>query len=194
MHDDDTLFDETDDAACMRALAFLLDVGNALALECKTPGPDASLADRCKAFERVAVATRRTILLFQHLKQNVVDPEVRMTQARKAIIRKVEDTIERAADPADAPALRVELVERLDSPDFAADLAHRSPADLIRELCADFGLAGNLMHCRRTPDDIAILCAQAAAGQRPRPIPKQSWAKAGPPNQTSPPNPPTKNH
>ncbi len=182
MSDATPLPDELDDAACKRALAVLVDVGSALALECKTPGPDAGLAERAKAFERVALAVRRTVLLFQHLKATLVAPERRELQARKEIIREVEDAIEIKADPADADALRVELVERLESLDFADDLAHRSPADLIRELCSDLGLVTNFsgrpLHRRRTPDDIAILCAQAAAHtRRPPPDPASGAAR-----------------
>lgn len=198
LHDefDSVLPGELDDAACKRALAILLDVGTALALECKTPGPDASLADRSKAYERVALAVRRTILLVQHLKTDDGSPENRRVRSRKQIIRAVEDTIERKADPAEADDLRAELVERLDSPDFADDLAHRPPADLIHELCRDLGLAatiaGRHQHCRRTPDDIAILCAQAAAGPPPSPLPPagEGWVRLAPQTRISPPRAP----
>ena len=169
-------FPELDDAAIQRALAILVDVGTAIALECKTPPGthhETPLAARAIAYDRVALAVRRTILLLEHLRANPipnpVSREARRVDARKQVLRTVEDTIERKATPAKAADLRVELLERLDSLDFADDLARLSPAEIIQNLCRDLGLAnlpGARTYARRTPDDIAILCAQAAAAPR----------------------------
>ena len=165
-------FPELDPAACQRALAILVDVGTALALECKIPTPDASLPARTLAYDRVALAVRRAILLCEHIAAapareiEAATQDAKRNQVRRQIIRTVEDTIQRQAPRADAPALRLELLDRIDTPEFAEDLATRPPEQLIAELCRDLAL-GNLIgrrpDLRRTPDDIALLCAQAAA-------------------------------
>ena len=158
-----------DDAACQRALAILVDVGTSIAQELKTPSKDITPAARATAYKQVAEAVRRTVLLSQHIAQSPTkprDPEAKRAADRKHVIRAVEETIDAKAKPADAGALRVELLERVDSLDFDADLAHRPRNELIAELCRDLGLAnipGLLRYPRRTPEDIAILCAQAAA-------------------------------
>ena len=168
---------ELDAAACQRALAILVDVGAALALECKAPTPEAPLTARALAYDRVALAVRRAILLSQHIATDgparqartaaeAAARDARRDAARRAIIRAVEDTIQREAPRADAPALRLELLDRIDTPEFAEDLATRPREQLIAELCRDMALAdmpGRPPALRRTPDDIAILCAQAAA-------------------------------
>lgn len=170
MPDAEPPFPELDDAAYQRALSVLLDVGTALAQELKSPAADVTVVQRATAFPNVATAIRRTIILSRHIagapRSEAADPATRRTDARKHIIRKVEDTIGERADPADAGALRVELLERLDSPEFDAELATHEPEYLIQELCRDLGLANRpflASYTRRTPDDIAILCAQAAA-------------------------------
>ena len=158
-----------DDAACQRALAILVDVGTALAQELKIPSKDITLAARTAAFARVSEAVRRNITLSRHITASPVEAVSAVTKrtlARKQVIRAVDESIETNADPAEAPVLRIELLERLDAPEFDADLTHRPRGELILELCRDLGLANvpGLRHFpRRTPDDIAILCAQAAA-------------------------------
>ncbi|MGI4801858.1 MAG: hypothetical protein ACRYF2_21460 [Janthinobacterium lividum] len=163
---------ELDDAAYQRALSVLLEVGTALAQELKSPTADVTVVQRATAFPNVATAIRRTIILSRHIAADpnsaaaAADPATKRTHARKHIIREVEDTIGEHADPADAAALRVELLERLDSPEFDAELSTHEPGHLIQELCRDLGLANRpflASYTRRTPDDIAILCAQAAA-------------------------------
>lgn len=169
---------DLDDAACQRALAVLLDVGTALALELKSPADDLTVVQRATAFPNVATAVRRTVILVRHIAatpraaaphaaaSHAATPAASRTGARKHIIREVEDSIVQNADPADAGSLRLELLERLDAPEFETELAQRTPADLIAELCRDLGLANHPYappYARRTPDDIAILDAQAAA-------------------------------
>ena len=173
MADTNPLSSDLDDAAYQRALAILLDVGTSIAQELKAASPDLSVADRAKAFEGVALAVRRTIILSRHVAEAPatarVEPpnaDTRRAMQRKQVIRTVEETIDRKADPADAGALRRELLERVDTLDFDTDLAHRSPADLIKNLCRDLGAAdipGLYTFPRRTPDDVALLNAQAAA-------------------------------
>lgn len=161
--------EELDDAAYQRALALILDVGSSLVSELKTPSKEVTVIDRANAFERVALANRRTIILSRDIAQFPTEPasrETKRTHARQQVIRTVEESIGNKAEPADAPALRLELLERVDAPEFDTDLAHRSPGELIQEICRDLGLAdipAVLRYPRRTPEDIAILRAQAAA-------------------------------
>ena len=180
----------------------LIDVGTTLVLECKIPTPEANLATRALAYARAAEAVRRTILLAQHIAQSTTRAtqsanaaaQSKRATARKQILRAVEDTIQRAARPANAQALRLELLERIDSPDFADDLANRPPEQLIAELCRDMALAdlpGRRPALRRTPDDIAILCAQAAAPPGAGLI---QWVAVHPqPAPSDPAPPPTRN-
>ena len=163
---------DLDDAACQRALAILLDVGTSIAQELKAASPTLSIADRATAFDRVALAVRRTVILSRHIAEAAasaraapVHADTRRAMQRKQVIRTVEETIGRKADPAEAGTLRRELLERVDTLDFETDLEHRQPAELIRDLCRDLGLADipGQPTLRRTPDDIARLCAQAAA-------------------------------
>ncbi len=156
-----------DDDAYQRALATILDVGTAILLELKVPDPAVPVTARAAAFDRVAEAVRRTIILSKHITQTAAAAHTKHAAARKQIIRAVQDNIQRAAPPADAEALRLELLERVDAPEFIDDVDNRPPGDLIAELCRDLGLAtalpGLRPALRRTPDDIAVLCAQAAA-------------------------------
>ena len=169
MPDACTELPDLDDTAYQSALAIVLDVGTSLVQELKAPSPDQTPVQRAHAFPNLATAIRRTIILSRDIAktpQSKTAPERHRATARKDIIRSVEDTIDQKADPADTGALRIELLERVDQPEFDADLAHRSRADLIQELCRDLGLANRpfiASFARRTPDDIAILCAQAAA-------------------------------
>ena len=93
--------------------------------------------------------------------------------ARRRIIRGVEDMIQQEFDGTEADSLRSELVERLDSPDLDDDIEHRPIADIIKDICHDFGLdtwLGNHPWQRRTPEDIKILCERAArTGSDPPP-------------------------
>ena len=128
-------------------------VGTALVADLDAPADADTLIARANAFPNVALAVRRTILLSRHIRDNPsaaisADAEranaeradAERTDARREIIRTVEDNIERKADPAEAPDLRVELLERLDSPEFELDLRRRTRQDLIQELCRDLGL------------------------------------------------------
>jgi len=158
---------EHDDAAHQHALSVLLDIGTTLALVLKTD--ESPILARADAFERIARAVRRTIVLSRHIADAIparAAAETKRVLARKQVIRVVADTIERNARRADLEALRCELLERVDAPEFADDLAHRDPEHVIAELCRDLGVASlsnGRPPLRRTPDDIAILCAQAAA-------------------------------
>ena len=112
------------------------------------------------------------------------------TAARKRILRVVEDTIGRTAnDGPDTPdALRAELRDRLDAPDLEDDIATRPVADIIQEICRDLGLAahpGTQPFQRRTPADVARLCARAAAPKAAGPHGPASGAAQPPTPQPS---------
>jgi len=138
-----------------------------------------TLATLAAAFDQVARAVRRCILLAQHLanpKQPASTPTQHRTAARKQIIRAVEDLIQRPSDdtghdPDAANALRAELHDRLDAPDLDDDIATRPVAEVIKEITRDLGLdamPGTRPFQRRTPADIARLNARAAAPTSPR--------------------------
>ncbi len=138
------------------------------------PAPEA-LITLTLAFDRIAHAVRRSILLARSLSapiQPARDPSQHRAAARRRIIREVEDAIQRttpaASNGPDAPeTLQAELRDRLDAPDLDDDLTTRPPADIISEICRDLGLSappgGAHPWKRRTPQDIADLCAAAAA-------------------------------
>lgn len=195
--------DAQEDAQHRRVLALLVDLGAALAQEiAQSPEP---AAPRAEAFERVSRATRRAILVARHVAQQIAQraaaspaptptltPAQRRTAARARLIREVQDTIQTKARPADADALRAELIDRLDSPELDADLLARPVADLIADFLRDLGLAhppGARPIGRRTPADIAHLNLLAALppGQAklhappPKPRPKPAPPPAPPP-------------
>ncbi len=127
------------------------------------------------AFDRISRAVRRSIALARSLNEPVQparDPAQHRATARKRLIREVEDTIQRTENEGDhAETLNAELRDRLDAPDLDDDLTNRPVAEVITEICRDLGLdAFPDTHPwkRRTPADIAQLCARAAASSRPR--------------------------
>lgn len=211
--------DITEDAQHRRILALLVDLGAALAKEIvqAAPNPDqdsnveapTTVAARAEAFERVTRATRRTILVARHVAQQIAQraaelqraPSVaqRRTTARARLIREVEDSIQTKARPAEADALRAELIDRLDAPELESDLINRPTADLIADFLRDLGLAhppGGRPPShpigRRTPSDIARLNliaalppGQAAVLAATLPLPKPT----PPPPRPAPPRP-----
>ena len=128
-----------------------------------------------KAFERIATAVRRTILLSEHLAKPapIKSQSARRTQIRKTIIRRVEFVINKEVEPPDAASLRVELIDRLDTPDADQDIDFRPGADIVQEILDDMGI-GRLPfqseRPRRTPEDIEVLNAKAAR-RPPNPTP-----------------------
>jgi len=141
------------------------------------PAPGA-LVSIAAAFDQVARAVRRSIALARTLNEPAkpaLDPARRRAAARKRILREVEDVIGRKAhdssyaDCDNAEVLAAELHERLDAPDLDDDLSHRPVAEIITEIRRDLGLdalPGARPWKRRTPEDIAQLCARAAAPSR----------------------------
>jgi len=141
------------------------------------PTPD-TLINLAAAFDRISRAVRRCILLMQTLdrpKQPAPDPARERTAARKQIIREVEDRIGRTEGhdtESTAADLHAELRDRLDAPDLNDDLATSPVAEIITEICRDLGIASPPGHTpwrRRTPADLTLLRARAAAPTPARP-------------------------
>ena len=151
------------------------------------------------AFDRIARAVRRSILLARSLADPIPpapDPARSRAAARRRIIREVEDAIQGtgASNGRDNPGtLHAELRDRLDAPDLNDDIGTRPTADIISEICRDLGLSappgGAHPWKRRTPEDIAQLCAAAAAPSgtpQPTPGPQPDKPAARPRTQPGP--------
>jgi hypothetical protein len=130
------------------------------------------------AFERISRAVRRSILLSRKLAEPIAPAAEHATQhrtaARRRIIRQVEDTIQCFGDAAEAPSLHADLRDRLDGPELDDDIDNRPVADIIADICRDFGLAalpGTHPWQRRTAENVATLCARAAAPRAAPAIP-----------------------
>ena len=124
--------------------------------------------------DRIARGIRRGIALIRRLHEPLPPlPAERLAAARRRIIREVEDVIQRRpSQPGEQDDLQAELAERLDSPDLDDDIDHRPIPDIIADICRDLGIAGGPgTHPwkRRTPADIADLCARAARAPAPDP-------------------------
>jgi hypothetical protein len=167
-----------------RVLHELIDMGMDLARQIRAQAATPSVApaaDATIAFDRIARAIRRSVNLARHLDEPVpARAETRTARhralARRCIIRDVEDAIQRQASEQEGETLRAELRERLDGADLDDDIDLRPVADIIADICRDFGIAalpGTNPWRRRTPADIAALCALAAA-------PPASWVAAKP--------------
>ena len=114
-------------------------------------------------YDRLGRCVRLCIWLVRKLAEPM--KTVDRIAARKQIIRTVEDSIQRHADPADADTLHEELMDRLDTLDLEDEIAGRPIEEIIADICRDLGLAtipGSNPWKRRTPADIAILRARAA--------------------------------
>ena len=143
------------------------------AAQAPAPTPDPTIA-----FDRIARTLRRTIALARKLtdptpprpkdlaaERRAEHASERRLAARKQIIREVEDTIQRRSNGAEAEALHAEFYERLDDPDLDDDLDQRPVAEIIKDICRDFGIEhfpGTHPWKRRTPQDVRDLCARAA--------------------------------
>lgn len=137
--------------------------------------PEDSARNPAADYHLLNRAMRQAILVLQ---RPTAQPEDAKTApriaARKQIIREVEDAIQYRAGP-QADQLRAELLERLDDASLDADLAARPVPDIIADICRDFRIVSPMdsaRFARRTPDDLAALCALAARlpGQHPRAV------------------------
>ena len=121
------------------------------------------------AFDRAARTVRRTANLARHIDDPIKpsgEPGPDHTAARRDIIRAVEDTIQEKASGERAEALRAELFERMDCLDIDEEIDRQTRLlDVINMIRKDLGLpklAGIHDYKRRTPEDVAELCARAA--------------------------------
>ena len=169
------------------------------------PTDDTPTPDLTTPFERIARTVRRTICLAQHIAQQVANPRpVRAApaapdraQARKQILRRVEDVIVRTRSGPAAHAAHAELLDRLDSLDLAEDLDHdiatRPVPEIIAEITQDLGLlsdGGHPYYRRRTPADIHRLTLRAHGHRIPEPPqaqPPQTQPPQVEPRRTEPP-------
>ena len=159
--------DEADRAFYRGVLHELIDMGMDLARAVHAEAKDQPTPEATASFDRIARAVRRTVLLARKLDE--LPPRPTRTEARREIIRRVEDRIQRRDNP-EADQLRAEFAERLDAPDLQADLRRRPLDAIIDDICRDLGLEtsyGAHPFQRRTPGDVARLLARAAR-QHPR--------------------------
>jgi hypothetical protein len=89
--------------------------------------------DRFSAYERLSRSVRRSIMLARLVCEPVVVRDTRAVvqdrvEARRHIIRKVEDTIARMESEAEGGALHAELLERMDGPDMDEAIDNRPVA------------------------------------------------------------------
>lgn len=132
------------------------------------PEPTLTLDQASTALDRTARTVRRTVLLARRLHDL---PALDRITARRHVIRGVEDAIHRATTqtPDRRDSLSTELQERLDRPEFEADLNRPIP-DLIEELARDLGVNAQgrtYVFPRRTPIDIETLLAKARGTSPP---------------------------
>jgi hypothetical protein len=146
------------------------------ALSTPTPAEPAPSAAHglAAAFDRLARAVRRSIVLARKIAEPAAPAAAgdHRSAARRHIIRAVEDTIQRSVPDAKARSLHDEFLDRLDAPELEDDLQNRPVADIIAEICRDLGLdapPGAHPWKRRTPADLAILCARAVRPHAVRP-------------------------
>lgn len=141
----------TEDDAYYRAMLHDLIADASYLAKSAAADEDLPLADRIDMHDRAARTIRRCIVLARHIAEHPArSAQSRRTAARKQVIRAIDDEIhanaQRRATPeaaADASALRAELCERLDAPEFDADLLDRPIPELITEMRRDLGLAGS---------------------------------------------------
>jgi hypothetical protein len=192
-----------DSKYCAEVLLDLVDIGRELARmvlhEVQSQAAAAVAAgdttatpaqDGIIAFERVARAVRRTVLLHD----KVTDPNKKplaahRVAARRKIIRDVEDAIHSAAPEDEQETLHAELMERLDRPELDDEIAQRSIGDIVTDINHDLGIAGlygSHPWKRRIPHDVALLNARAEQFSGAAPSEKLIALLA-----SAPPRPPT---
>ena len=176
--------EQTEDNALYREVLHKLitmgaDIAETIHAEITQPGKPTEARETLSiAFDRISRAVRRTIAQAQSLDTPKLPPQAR-TNARRKIIRRVEDGIHRRAKGPRAESLREELFDRIDTNEFDNELATRDIEEIIRDILNDLGLEaipGVSSWKRRTPEDIEILNEKAEAPPR-TPTPKP---RAGP--------------
>ena len=128
--------------------------------------------EAANAYDKLGRCLRHSIMLVQRLDDPApARPAQPLAAPRRQFLRKVEDVIHRQVpEPRERERLQAELLERLAMPELDDDIESRPVADIVDEHCRDLGIAarppGTRPDKRRTPADIALLCARAA--QPPR--------------------------
>ena len=123
-------------------------------------------------YDRVSRSVRRSIMLVHRLSEPAAEQTAKDSAqqrvARRQIIRAVEDEIEAKSRGDEAESLVAELHERLDGPELDDEIGVRPVAEIINDVRRDLGLAyaGLAPYKRRTPADVAALCARAARADR----------------------------
>ena len=167
-----TTADETG-TACRRVLTDLMEIGMVLARRVQDEA-DVPASEAVATFERVSRSVRRTVRMLRWLDEPVAvrrtgvtnGPVLNRVEARKRVLRAVEDRIDAAADPDDAAALHGELLDRLDTAEFENEIGGRPVVEIIGEICRDLGLERSpelYPTVRRGLDDLAALQARAEA-------------------------------
>ena len=199
-HDEDTRFHRD---ALNELVAMGMDIARTLHQQAKPQPEGGTLSpDLTIPFERVARTVRRTIHLAQHIAHPrparatppaSPDGAQARAQARKLILRAVEDTIVRTRSGPAAGTAHAELLDRLESLDLAEDLDHdiatRPTAEIIAEITRDLGLLcdpGTPYFRRRTPADIHRLTLRANGHRIPEPPQVAPTAPPPPAPQTRP--------
>ena len=145
---------------------------------------DLDVGEVTVAFDRIARAVRRTVILARRLDDPMpAAAGPGRTDARKRIIRAVEDQIQLRSGDLDADSLHAELLDRLDSPDLDDEIGRRPVDEIIAEIRRDLGLMsmpGRPQWKRRTPQDVAVLCARASLAPTPAPAPGRTGRAAMP--------------
>jgi hypothetical protein len=149
------------------------------------PAPDFTVP-----FERMSRSARYSVMLSEKLMQPVKAPAAGHSRVavRKQIIRAVEDSIEGDAQEEAVERLRAEFLERLDSAELEDEIEGRPAEDIIDDIRRDLGIAeraGGRRWKRRTPVDVALLCARAATklpatGPFVLPMPPRGWVYDNP--------------
>jgi len=143
------------------------------------------VATASKCYDRVTRAIRLSVMLIRKLAEPAKTTD--RVAARKRIIREVEDNIQRHAAYPEDERLHEELLERLDTPDLEDEIGNRPIEDIITDIIRDLGLVtvlGDSPWLRRTPDDVARLCALAA-----QPVARAERTSPAFPPYTQPPGP-----
>jgi len=139
----------------------------------QAPAPQAAPTPEATAiaFDRISRAVRRCVALARSLAQPLAPartPAQHGATARKRATREAGNAIhhrDNGIEHADDETLTAGLHDHLDAPDLDDDLTGRPINEVIAAICRDLGLANvpGPHAWRPTREDIAQLCARAAA-------------------------------
>ncbi len=144
-------------------------------IEFRAEAEPETMPEMAALYDRVSRSVRRSIALRHHFDQAPSRTQQR-TAGRRKIIRTVEDAIDlRAETPEQAERLTAELHERLDVPELEEEICSRPVEEIILDIGHDLGFDRVLPlfhHKRRTPGEVAELCARASG--------RSDWNEAKP--------------